>query len=218
MSRSHSAAEAITADSLLATFTAGTFTAEQARTHAATARLVVRRAVDGLVLPNDPTERERLGRVVGHLEACDGHRALAVMEEPQDGYGGPFARLYSWIAGVLVVPALTAAACVIAGGTRLLQGIRQLVRLALTSLPTAEYSARWLLPAEPVDETAAYVASIILHARSALLYRPWVWDGLPPQGRFLLIGQGRAQDAKARHPRCDGAHDFSDLVPRLASG
>ena len=217
MFQSNAAAELAT-DQLVATISPGALTSEQARTHAATARLVVRRVIAGLAQPCDPTECERLGRIVNHLEACDGHRALAAMEEVEDGYGGPFARLHSWIAAVLVVPALAAAACVIAGGTRLLQGIRQLVRSALTKLTSAEYSARWLLPADPGDETAAYVASIILHARSALLYRPWVWGGLPPHGRFLLIGQGRGPSDLAGHPRCDGAHDFSDLAPRLASG
>lgn len=217
MYRLNAAAEPAT-DLLVTTISPGALTAEQARTHAATARLVVRRVVAGLAQPCDPTECERRDRVVNHLEACDGHRALAAIQEVEDGYGGPFARLHSWIAAVLVVPALTAAACVIAGGSRLLQGIRQLVRSALACLTSAEYSARWLLPADPGDETATYVASIILHARSALLYRPWVWGGLPPHGRFLLIGQGRGANDRAGHSRCDGAHDFSDLVPRLTSG
>lgn len=163
--------------------------------------------------PADPLERLRLETIAADLTRLDGNSAADLLDQPLQRFGGAYRQLPSYVAVVLADGSLRAAGLHLAGRERLLRTVRQQVRSELVRLP-AHLTTEWIIPATAEDRTGAHVAALVL-ARQSVVCRPWLWQGVPDHGRFLVVGERASGHPLARHHRCEGAFDFARIAARL---
>ena len=163
--------------------------------------------------PADPLERLRLETIAEDLARLDGNSAANLLDQPVQRFGGAYRQLPSYVAVVLADGSLRAAGLHLDGREHLLRTVRHQVRSELVRLP-AHLTTEWIIPATMEDRTGAHVAALVL-ARQATICRPWLWQGVPDHGRFLVVGERAATHPLARHHRCEGAFDFARIAARL---
>jgi len=163
--------------------------------------------------PADPLERLRLETIAADLARLDGDSAADMLDQPLERFGGAYRQLASYVGVVLADGSLRAAGLHLAGRERLMRIVRQQTRAELVRLP-AHLTTEWIIPATIEDRPAAHVAALVL-ARQSVICRPWLWQGVPSHGRFLVVGERAAAHPLARHHRCEGAFDFAHIAARM---
>ena len=176
--------------------------------------VVVDHAVAALPVPNEPAERLRYLSLVEDLGLLDGFSAAALLHLPTDRFGGAYTLLPCYAAVVEACDALVASGYALPGRELLMHRVREQVRDELARLPQGA-TALWIVPGHRADRTAAHVAALIM-ALGGQVARPWLWDGIPANGRFLVVGRDATTHPAATHHRCAGAHTFAGIAGRLA--
>ena len=97
----------------------------------------------------------------------------------------------------------------------ILKFIRENLRAMLARF-TLDVRGCWLTPASSDDITAVYAAALLL-AQQGTVARPWIWNSLPPNDGFMIIGTTRMKTRDPQHARCLGHATLLDLYPPTKS-